>query len=390
MPLFPVLFVGAVLWVLGELLEFRLTPEAAKASATSPAAMTQGAARPAAAPWQILALAVLLAGWGYGFRVFRNFFMADINHNIAIFFSKQGMWAKIPDFDAAAENLPEDMKKEYHKVGGALEHYELVMRLNPFFPMARYFIGNVHNDWGSSLYSRSLEADRRGDKEAAAALRQQAEETWRKALQAYDKVKAFAPNYVQTHHQVGLVYLKLGDMEKARNRQDKVKEYWDLALKNFELYQNLDPVFPQNYYRMAYIYYMRNEFDKAEAAYLGALKYNKENVVQRIFPDRNSETLVNLGQFNYVQWANKYSSVSPLPRDAEEFKKAESYYLSAVSEAEKAPQQTEQWKFAALKGLAILYSRANVADKATEYWNKVRALRPDDPDVVRIFSQTKN
>ncbi|MBI4397229.1 MAG: tetratricopeptide repeat protein, partial [Elusimicrobia bacterium] len=260
-----------------------------------------------------------------------------------------------------------------------------VVRLNPFFPMARYFIGNVYNDWGSTLHTQSLEARQKGNLDLAQTLKKRAEETWGKSLETYGKLKEFAPNYVQTHHQVGLVYLKMGDMEKSWGNEEKVKDYWDTALSHFGLYQNLDPVFPPNFYRMAYIHFARGDHDKAEAAYLAALKYNTKNVVGRVYPDRNAETYVNLGRLAYIQLVNKYPGRNVLPKDAEEFSKAESFYQSALDIAQALSADRDRWVFDSMKGLAVLYSRANVNDKATDLWLKLRAMRPDDPDVQMVF-----
>jgi tetratricopeptide (TPR) repeat protein len=387
MSLGPVLACGAALWLIGEALEVRLTPEADGEPPVEIAPEALEADVRTRAPWQLLALAGLLAAWGWGFWVFRNFFLADVNHNVAIFFSKQGVWTKSPEFDSLAAGFPPDMQREYREVGGALEHYAKVVELNPFFPMARYFIGNVHNDWGSNFHAQAMEARQRGDAETAKKLKAKAEETWGKALDTYARLKDFAPNYVQTHHQVGLVYLKLGDMEKSWGNEAKAQEHWDTALKNFALYKNLDPVFPPNYYRIAYIHFMRGDIDKAEAAYLGALDYNTKNIVQRISPERNAETYVSLGRLYYIVLTNKNAGASVLPKDAEEFKKAADYYtkaLDALGDLRTVPGY-DRWKFDAMKGLAILYSRANVQDKALELWQQLRAMRPDDPDVKSVF-----
>lgn len=377
----PVLACCGGLWLLGEALEIRLTPEAAAPAETAPASdLLQDGLR-VTRPWQLAAILAVAGLWCYGFGVFRNFFMADVNHNIAIFFSKQGVWAKSPEFDPVAAGFPPDMQKEYKEIGGAVEHYETVVRLNPFFPMARYFIGNVYNDWGSTVYSQSVEARQKGDTARADALKKRAEEMWRKAISTYDRVKQFAPNYVQTHHQVGLVYLKLGDMERAFGREDKSKEHWAKSLENFELYHKLDPVFPPNYYRMAYVHYSLQEYDKAEADYLGALPHNKLN------PDRNAETYANLGRLAYIQLANKYPNASVWPKDSAEFKKTIGYYQQAVAEAERAKgvNGSDRWGMDSLKGMALLYSRANMEREAIDVWQKIRAISPEDPDVKRVF-----
>jgi tetratricopeptide (TPR) repeat protein len=381
---FPALMCGVGVWLIGEIIEIRLAPEVADAPAAgslTAADLERDMDRIRA--WSWLAVVALLAAWVYGFTVFRNFFLADVHHNIAIFFSKQGVWAKSPEFDATVANFPPDMRGQYDEVGGAIENYEYVVRHNPFFPMARYFIGNVHNDWGSTIYGQSQDARQRGDNAATEALRKRAEEMWFKSLATYDRVKKFAPNYVQTHHQVGLVYLKLGEMEKSQGNEKKAQEYWDLAMKNFLLYRNLDPVFPPNYYRMAYIHFTRGEVDKAEKVYLDALTHNKQ------FPDRNAETYANLGRLFYIQLVNKHPRAPALPPGALEFKKAVGYYEAGVKEAERNPDYAKRWLVDCLKGMAVLYSRAGLQEKAVPLWHRLRALAPDDPDVRTVFGDAR-
>jgi tetratricopeptide (TPR) repeat protein len=385
----PVLGVTAALWLLGEALEWRLAGAAGveREGTTLPVENAEQLEKDVrhVRPLQALCAAAVLAAWCYGYTVFRNFFRADVHHNLAIFFSKNGVWAKSPEFDARINDFPPEMQAEYREIGGALDHYHQVVRLNPFFPMAKYFIGNVYNDWGSTIHAQSLDAHQRGDLERAKTLRERAEEMWNKSLAMYDRLKEFAPNYVQTHHQVGLVYLKFADMEKAWGNEKKAEEYWDLALKNFALYRQLDPVFPPNYYRTAYIHFSRGEHEKAEQLYLDALKHNMQNVVQRIYHDRNAETYLNLGRMYYVLLVNKYPNRNVLPADAEEFKKAEKYYASAVEMAEKIADPKNQYRFDAMKGLAILYSRAQIRDKAADLWNRLRQMNPNDPDVQSVF-----
>ncbi|MFH1378741.1 MAG: O-antigen ligase family protein, partial [bacterium] len=107
--------------------------------------------------------------------VFWGYFVADANHNMGIFYSKQAKWIE------------------------ALKHYNIVIKKNPNYIMAHYFMGNVYNDrWAP------------GD--------------WKRAVQKYDDVKRLAPNYVQVHHQAGMVYLKLGEEAKARGDKEKVEE----------------------------------------------------------------------------------------------------------------------------------------------------------------------
>jgi tetratricopeptide (TPR) repeat protein len=337
--------------------------------------------------WFQFPVAALLVGvWLAGLFVWRGYFLADVSHNVAIFFSKQRIWMKSPEFDGQVKSagFPSNMRDEYEKVGGALEHYEQTARLNPAFPMANYFVGNVHSDWGSGIFDRAREALARGDAAGAETLRAQAEEQWRLSLKTYDEVKAFAPNYVQTHHQVGLLYIKLAEMEKTWGRVDKANEYWDTALVHLKLYQNLDPVFPGNYYRQAYVHFMREDFDKAEEAYLGALVYNSTNVVNRVYQDRNAETYSSLARMHYVRLVNQFPQGN-LPADSALFRKAEHFFLKALEAAALSGREDEVGLEPA-KSLAVLYGRAGLMQKAQEVWLKIRQWNPRDPDVQKVFS----
>ncbi len=165
--------------------------------------------------------------WGY--------FKADVNHNIAIFYSKNQQWEK------------------------ALEHYRLVNRFNPYFIMPYYFTGNVYND----RFNMNKEYHPQwGDKDGVART------DFDRAAEAYAKVREIAPNYVQMHYQVGVLYLKRGEWEAANGGGDAGRDkWWDRALARFQYYKNLDPVFPLTYYQMARIHLARKDYDKAIAAY---------------------------------------------------------------------------------------------------------------------------
>lgn len=339
------------------------------------------------APWQAVGAAFLISAFVYGCTVWRGYFLGDVGHNVAIFFSKQQIWLRSPEFDGKvnAPGYPADMKSAYAEVGGAIDHYERTTKLNPGFPMPRYFIGNVYNDWGSSIFEEAKQARARGETAAAETLRERAETYWRRSLSAYDRVKAFAPNYVQTHHQVGLIYLKLADMETVWGRKDKAEPYWQDALKNFALYRQLDPVFPPNYYRTSYVHYMRGDFDKAEKDYLDALTYNTKNVVGRVYHDRNAETFNNLGRFHYIQLVNRYPTADRLPASDPSFLRAADYYQKSLDAARSAGQE-EEIGFDSAKSLAVLYARGGQNQQAQALWLKLRQWRPTDPDVQRVFA----
>jgi|GEM_PF-297489 len=334
----------------------------------------------------VLAL-ILIGAWVGGLRVWRGYFLADISHNTAIFFSKQRIWTRSPENDETVKNpqFPLDMRTRYEKVGGALEHYQKTIRLNPAFPMANYFVGNAYNDWGSGLFDKAKEARDQGNVVLAEKLRTQAEENWQKALDTYTEVKKFAPNYVQTHHQVGLVYLKMGEMFNTWGQKEKAKENWEKAIVHFKLYQQLDPVFPGNYYRQAYTHYMLGETNEAEKNYQGALAYNSQNVVGRVYEDRNTETYSTWARMYYVQLMNEYPN-RPIPADSDLFKKTETLYLKAL-EAAKRSGQEEEIGVEPAKSLAMLYGRVGLIQKSSELWYQIRAWNPQDPDVQKAFSR---
>ncbi|MFA6579527.1 MAG: O-antigen ligase family protein [Elusimicrobiota bacterium] len=161
-------------------------------------------------------------------------FKADVHHNIAIFFSKRQEW---------------DL---------ALKNYIIVSKLNRAFVMANYFKGNVFNDRFNmaKLYNPNW-----GD--ADDKLR----DDFERAMDAYGQVRSQAPNYVQMHHQVGVLHMKKADWERSRGNEAEAEKELDEALRCFKLYHDIDPVFTANFYRMGHIYMMRKQYDKAIETY---------------------------------------------------------------------------------------------------------------------------
>jgi len=280
---------------------------------------------------------MVAAAAAYFLAVFYGYFDADMNHNMAIFFSKQGQWTQ------------------------ALEKYTQVIKENPSFIMAHYFMGNVYND-------RWIEGDRD------------------RAIEKYKDVWKLAPDYVQSHHQAGLIYLKSGEDEKrmedeARGKKDLTaaaaheknkKDLWLKALGEFQLYRDIDPIFPLNYYRIAWIYMQLGDYAKAEQAYLDHINFPeklqspphsiwKEDWAKRKV-DEYAETYINLGNMKFMRG---------------DLKSAEQYYKKA---AEMSPNSIN-----AIKNLAVLYSRTGRMEEAKAMWFKARDLAPQDPDVLRTF-----
>ncbi|HAH07928.1 MAG TPA: hypothetical protein DCM05_15625 [Elusimicrobia bacterium] len=170
------------------------------------------------------------------FPLFRTWghFKADVHHNIAIFFSKRQEW------------------------DNALKNYLIVAKLNPAFVMANYFKGNVFNDRFNmtKLYNENW-----GDKD------KKSRDDFERALDAYGEVRAQAPNYVQMHHQMGVLFMKKADWERQRGNVEQSEKDLDEAMRQFKLYYNLDPVFAPNYYRMGHIHMLRKQYDKAAEVY---------------------------------------------------------------------------------------------------------------------------
>ena len=178
---------------------------------------------------------------------FWGWFKGDVYHNMAIFFSKQGKW--------------ED----------AITYYQKVNKLNQFFIMPYYFTGNVFNDRLNMDKSYHPEW---GDTDS------KPRDDYERAMDSYEHVRRIAPNYVQMHHQVGTLYMKMHDQMMQRGRQKEAQEFLDMALARLNLYENLDPVYAMNYYRKAQIHIIRQDFKSAEREYLAninALKCHKKD-----------------------------------------------------------------------------------------------------------------
>ncbi|MCX5797438.1 MAG: tetratricopeptide repeat protein [Elusimicrobia bacterium] len=164
---------------------------------------------------------LVIAGMLYPLYQFWGYFKADVNHNIAIYFSKDRHWDE------------------------ALAHYLKVRTLNPNFVMSMYFMGNVYNDRFNmnKVYNPGW-----GD--AGNAPR----DDYERALDSYEYVRQFAPNYVQMHHQVGNLHMRRAEWAMSQGRVEESDRYLRKALTRFYMYQAIDPVFEPNYFRIGQIY----------------------------------------------------------------------------------------------------------------------------------------
>ena len=261
---------------------------------------------------------------------FRRFFIADIHHNIAIAYSKAGMW----------EN--------------ALKEYQTVLRNNPYYAMTHYFMGNVYNDrwdmkrvydprWDSvdlrqkyffpsihKLLNRTEEEDQKPRTDAE------------RAVAKYADLKKLAPNYVQVHFQEGTVYTKM--------------EEWDKAVEDFEKYLDLDPVYAPTYFKMGWCYVQKKEWAKAEEVYQKAVEWNP----------KFGQAYLNLGNVYFMQ---------------SKFAEAENSYKKAV--------ELDDSDISAHRSLAVFYWNVKRYDLALKEWEKILELNPEDKEAKSIIEQTK-
>jgi tetratricopeptide (TPR) repeat protein len=311
---------------------------------------------------------------------FRGFFVGDVHHNIAIFHSKRGEWSR------------------------ALENYNIVTEKNPGFIMAHYFMGNVFNDrW---INSRELHPEW-GDKET--------DEPWtmidsgkngrvdpERSISKYRDVWEIAPDYVQSFHQAGLLYLKLGGEAKSKGDMAKANEYWKEAINLFEKYHKIDPIFPPNYYRLAWVYTQLGDMKKTEETYLRHIytmdmfRNGKEEmkwVYEQLgepLPEDIRECEIHRGKYHSLlredwgsrrrlEYSETFVNLGNLRFLAKDPAKAEQYYSEAL--------KLNPDNINGLKNFAVLYARTGNHDKALSLWQRVRSLNPDDPDVKKVFSK---
>ncbi len=363
------IFSGLFIFALLELMEWG---RATNAAASNPVLPPIEVKHFVTLRWALLP--VVLAMFVAGVRFGCDQFWGDVHHNLAIFFSKEAIWTKSPLFDSKVLNLPQDIRDKYDETGGALEHYKEVVRLNHAFPMADYFTGNVYNDWGSQFFNESLAARARGDMNEAERLKSKTSDMWDKAEEAYNNTKKLAPNYVQTHHQMGLLDSKRAELATQWGDPAQAKLWYQRAYDNFELYRELDPVFAPNYDRLVQLMLMQGKTQEAIELYKQAVYYNFDVILtihNRYNPDR-APVAVGLAKLYYNQVANRPNAFSP---PAPEVLEAIKYFkLAATAD----PTNVE-----ALKGLGFLYEKTGQAALAQQSYQAAMKLAPNDPDLKR-------
>ena len=214
----------------------------------------------------------------YSMLFFRKFFIADVNHNIAIAYSKQGVWER------------------------ALYHYDRVLTLWPRFIMSHYFTGNVYNDrWEQTPRHHAL-WDKKIPKDT---LRTDPQRT----IAKYDDVLAMAPNYVQVHYQEGNIYLKM-------------KQY-ELAVEKFNQAIDIDPVFPLSPFRKGYCLVQLGRYVEAETAFRNAIK--RQKIKKKDFV----EAYLNLANVLYLQ--KKYDEAELNYKKVVEITRSKEAYISLLN-----------------------------------------------------------
>ncbi|MBI5624975.1 MAG: tetratricopeptide repeat protein [Elusimicrobia bacterium] len=280
-------------------------------------------------PWVPLVILAML----FPMRIFWGYFKADVHHNIAIYFSKERMWDR------------------------ALEHYRTVTDLNPNFVMAHYFRGNVFND---RFDMRKLYNEAWGDRNNAPR------DDYERALEAYDGVRRLAPNYVQHHHQVGVLHLKMAEEMMKTGRPQEAEKYLDRAMTRFKLYEAIDPVFPPNFFRMGQIHMIRKDHAAAIKAYEAAIDAEQCAVAPSLLANETLRTTI-LSYQPYTQLPGEKN-----PKHLHESPEAYMNLGNAYFMMEKWPEAERVYKRALAlnprdesvrRNLGILYQRANAVGR---------------------------
>jgi len=236
-----------------------------------------------------------------------RFFIADIHQSRAVAFSKGKLWDK------------------------AVKEYNMVLRYNPNYIMAYYFLANVFYDrWNMEKHYEPLWGQ---DTKIA---RTDAE----RALTTYEKVRELAPHYVQLHHKIGLVYMKLG--------------LWKTALQHFNEYRKIDPLFSNNYLQMAQAYVKLGELDKAAQIYKPAI-------------------------VKFPRFEKAYLDLAYVYYEKGDRSKAEEMYLNVL--------EANPRSLVACQYLVNIYLKELKVDSAIEICRKILEIDPTNKDIKQLLSE---
>lgn len=305
-------------------------------------------------------------------HIFWGYFMADVYHNRGIFYSKQQNW------------------------DNALDSYRQVIRLNPNYIMAYYFMGNVYTDrWGPGDVDR--------------------------AMIEYHRAWALAPNYVQSHHQAGLVFLKKGTdhrrtfdewrtkgrLAEASQALQEAQAAWQQALFYFQKYHDIDPVFDANYSRMAWVHIQLAEIarlqgqgsaaedhlNRAQDAYCESLEgricCDPHNDVLRehwkrvpCLAEVSQDKVKGSGQPHRHLSVEMFENLGHLFLMRKRFDEGLTAYHNALA--------LDPNNIRLLKNTAVALGQGGNPLQAEKTWQHIKELAPQDPDAQRVFNAHGN
>jgi tetratricopeptide (TPR) repeat protein len=219
-----------------------------------------------------------------------------------------------------------------------------------------------------------MNARNKGDMEEAQRLRERSIENWNKSENAYNNTKKLAPNYVQTHHQLGMLNIKRAEQAARWGELVAAKKYYEEAEKDFRKYRMLDPVFPPNYDRLVQLLLMQGKIDEVIELYKQAIHYNDVigKTINKVgFPDRVGAFYVSLAKVylnRVLQTTNDpYSPPKPDVMEA----------LNCFKLATEAdPNNPEAWK-----GYGFLLEKLKRKEESQAAFLKAVSLAPNDPDL---------
>ncbi len=247
----------------------------------------------------------------YGF--FTRLFLADLHHNRAIAYSKRKIWKE------------------------ALKEYEEVIKFNPSYVMAYYFMGNVYKD-------RKFPGD------------------IEKALKKYEQVKKIAPDYVQVHLHEGNTYFYMANQADKKGKKEESQLYYKKALIDFKRAQLLDPVFSTTYIKIAGCCYQLGKYKEAKEILQIALSHKGKNFTNHFYAD----CYMNLANISVMEKENKI---------------AEEYYKKAI--------RIKPDYVIAHRNIAIFYARVGEKQRSIVYWKNVLKLNPKDKIAILNLNKLK-
>ena len=220
------------------------------------------------------------------------------------------------------------------------------------------------------------------------------------AMKEYGRAWAIAPNYVQSHHQAGLVYLKKGADDKteadklhaagqnaaANQKIQDMENDWKQALVYFQKYHDIDPVFEPNYIRIAWVdmqladlarsrgdLALANRYmDSAEAAY-------QESAGAWVCGAPENDVM-----HERWKWTHRHPSAEEIYEDLGSARFMRGRFADAAR-AFKLATWVDKTSVRAWKNLALCYGRMGDNAKSFQAWQQIRQLAPNDPDVKRVF-----